>query len=92
MVRPKILFDNDRAFIVYHTDAWYGEPRVSVEARLYSAAVMATTAREAVLADIFTKLAVHALEDKTYDAELAKLSFGLSSRPGGLALQLYGFS
>lgn len=69
----------------------FGLPKVVIVMQIKSPLCF-TTARDVVLAELFTSLVEDALSEFAYDADVASLRYGLSSGIEGLSLQMWGYN
>lgn len=88
---PKLIRNDEYARAWYKKDDTFWVPKANFYIVLRNP-LPAATAENAVKARLFTDLVKDALDEYSYDAELAGLNYGIESTPSGLSVTVHGYN
>lgn len=90
-VAPTLLRNDDQIRAWYKKDDTFWVPKANLFINCRNP-LPNSTAENSIKTKIYTELVRDALEEYSYDAELAGLSFGVSNYTGGVAIELSGYT
>lgn len=90
-VSPTLLRNDEQIRAWYKKDDTFWVPKANLFINCRNP-LPSATAENSMKTKIYTELVRDALEEYSYDAELAGLSFGVSNYTGGLSIELSGYT
>lgn len=88
---PKLIFDKKSVKGWYLNDNIYDLPKGQIKAR-YTLPVVAESAKNYAALSLYVSILRESLNETSYAASIAGLSYGLRARPRGMLVDFYGYN